>query len=211
MAPTNDPTWEERWSQGRTGWDQSGCHPNVVNLLESRQSDELGIPRNGTALIPGCGMGYDLQLFAARGLDATGLEISSTGRDAALAWLALQGDTPGRKEVVLEDFFEFDPAEKVDVIFDYTFLCALQPVLRSRWARQMSSLSRSGTTLITLMFPLPPQAAPVGGPPFALSEEIYKELLEPEGWEMVWGQEIDVPQRKTGPPGGEKLAVWKKK
>lgn len=63
--------------------------------------------------------------------------------------------------------------------------------------------------LITLMFPLPPSAKS-GGPPFALSEEIYEELLKDQGWKMVWSEDIEEPTRTVGAPGREKLAVWKR-
>lgn len=74
----------------------------------------------------------------------------------------------------------------------------------------MAKLSKasSSTRLITLQFPLNGQP---GGPPFSLSTDIYHELLD-EHWEEIWGQEVpEELRRKTGPPGGERLAVWRRK
>lgn len=94
-----------------------------------------------------------------------------------------------------------------------SFLCALPPSLRPEWARQTTHLANiatnTNTMLITLMFPLPPSAKS-GGPPFALSEEIYEELLKDQGWKMVWSEDIEEPTRTVGAPGREKLAVWKR-
>lgn len=74
----------------------------------------------------------------------------------------------------------------------------------------MTALSRPerSTRLITLMYPL--NGGP-GGPPFSLTEDIYHELLDPH-WELVWIEEVpEQERRKNAPPGGEKLAVWKRK
>jgi hypothetical protein len=55
--------WEERWASNNTGWDQGGAHPALVSLLSSesgrdgrKRADELGVKRDGRALVPGCGM-----------------------------------------------------------------------------------------------------------------------------------------------------------
>lgn len=88
--------------EGNTGWDQGSSHPELVKLLNSPESDDLGVPKQGRALVPGCGMvcvhvcirgtrvpadaceqGYDVMLFAQRGLDAFGLDISETGAKTA--------------------------------------------------------------------------------------------------------------------------------
>ncbi|KAK8844828.1 hypothetical protein IAR55_006678 [Kwoniella newhampshirensis] len=204
-----DNVWEERWQQGRTGWDQSSSHPLLVSFLQSEKAGKLGVPTKGRALVPGCGMGYDVHLFAQRGLETIGVDLAPTCVQAAKKWLASQPSTKGKSEIIVADFFEYDPEEKFDLIFDYTFLCALPPDSRTAWSRQLVRLSKpdSPTTLITLMYPLPPQSQSVG-PPWPLTEEIYHELLA-EDWNLVWAE--DVPpdmMRTTGAKGGEKLGVW---
>ena len=54
------------------------------------------------------------------------------------------------------DFFEFSPTEgRFDVVFDYTFLCAMPPSLREKWAQKMSKLVKTNTgRLVTLIFPI---------------------------------------------------------
>lgn len=50
-----------------------------------------------------------------------------------------------------------------------------------------------------------------GGPPYSLTEEVYHKLLNPE-WEVIWEEEIpEGERRKDAPPGGEKLAVWRRR
>lgn len=66
--------------------------------------------------------GYDVDLFARRGLDSIGLDIAETGVKIANKWLASQANAQrkGSAEVVLGDFFEYRPQEKFDLIYDYT-------------------------------------------------------------------------------------------
>ncbi|OWT37741.1 hypothetical protein J008_00561 [Cryptococcus neoformans] len=209
----DDNAWEERWAQGRTPFDQSAAHPAFARFLKSDIARDLGVPKSGKALVPGCGRGYDVHLLASTGLDAIGLDIAPTGVEAAKRWIGSQPSTSGKTDVLVQDFFAYDPPNKFDVIYDYTFLCALPPSLRPEWARQTTHLANiatnTNTILITLMFPLPPSAKS-GGPPFALSEEIYEELLKDQGWKMVWSEDIEEPTRTVGAPGREKLAVWKR-
>lgn len=89
----------------------------------------------------------------------------------------------------------------------------------------MTHLANPSARLVTLMFPLyplpssPPLAAgedvqlPDGGPPFALTEGIYHQLLD-DDWELIHLESIDRGRgegRTKGPEGGEKLGVWKRR
>ncbi|OCF42498.1 hypothetical protein I317_03614 [Kwoniella heveanensis CBS 569] len=198
--------------QGRTGWDQSHSHKTLVSFLNSAQADELGVPREGRALVPGCGKGYDVALFASRGLHAIGLDLAPTGVEAAQKWIALQAEsTLSNTEVICQDFFAYDPKEKFDVIYDYTFLCALPPDLHPRWAAQFHHLTSPASLLITMMYPLPPTSIGQNPPPWPLTVDRYHELLDKD-WVMVWSQDVPDEERRTvGAPGGEKLAVWRRR
>jgi hypothetical protein len=75
----------------------------------------------------------------------------------------------------------------------------------------MAALARAAPTtrLVTLMYPLNGNPLPFG-PPFSLTEADYDTLLGKD-WEMVWSQAVPEEMRRKGPPGAEKLAVWKRK
>lgn len=80
-----------------------------------------------------------------------------------------------------------------DFIFDYTFFCALPPDLRHQWASRMSTLlePRSGR-LLTLIFPILPdedesKTHEPEGPPYPVTVEEYKRVLEPFGFRIVPG------------------------
>lgn len=75
--------------------------------------------------------------------------------------------------------------------------------MRPSWAEKMPSLLRPGGYLLTLMYPISDHQ---GGPPFAVSEELYHELLDSR-FNLLWIKECkSVEARK----GREKLALWKK-
>jgi protein-L-isoaspartate O-methyltransferase len=94
-------------------------------------------------LVPGCGKGYDVALFAAHGYDAYGLEVSSHAADAARKYLEEPGKGPlegeyavrdekvgkGAMKVVCGDYFEdgwlgdvegWEGNEGFDIIYDNT-------------------------------------------------------------------------------------------
>ena len=94
-------------------------------------------------LIPGCGKGYDVALFAAHGYDAYGLEVSTHAAEAARKYLEDAGKGPlegeysvndekigrGATKIVCGDFFEdewfkdidgWEGDEGFDIIYDIT-------------------------------------------------------------------------------------------
>lgn len=80
--------------------------------------------------------------------------------------------------------------EKFDLIFDYTFLCALPRELRPTWAKRMSELLAPDGFLVCLEWPL--QKSPKeGGPPHGLSAELYEELLRKPGQEVEYDDDDD--------------------
>lgn len=80
--------------------------------------------------------------------------------------------------------------EKFDLIFDYTFLCALPRELRPTWAKRMSELLAPDGFLVCLEWPL--QKSPKeGGPPHGLSAELYEELLRKPGQEVEYDDDND--------------------
>lgn len=98
--------------------------------------------------------------------------------------------------------------EKFDLIFDYTFLCALPRELRPTWAKRMSELLAPDGFLVCLEWPL--QKSPKeGGPPHGLSAELYEELLRKPGQEVEYDDDdgegyvvVSAGDSTTGGGGG---------
>lgn len=170
----------------------------------------------GRALVPGCGRGYDVAFLAKPTRHVIGLEYSASAAAAAKDYVtAAVPDMTGHWEIQHGDFF--DPAfpgssEPFDMVYDYTFLCALRPVDRGAWADRMQSLVRPGGLLVTLMFPLRPEPLDLAvGPPFALSKAVYRELLSVRGFSELSVE--DVPAALSPSPdrtGLEALGLWQR-
>ena len=82
-------------------------------------------------------------------------------------------------------FFDLpeDGNEKFDFIYDYTFLCALDPSIRVAWAEKMAALLKPDGELLTLIFPIRENST--DGPPFKVSLELFTDLLVPVGFECT--------------------------
>jgi hypothetical protein len=127
-------------------------------------------------------------------------------------WLP-QTSPPVNTSVPLSQRYAFD------LIFDFTFLCALPPSARADWAKRMTELLVPGGKgkLVCLEFPLgKPESS--GGPPFGLTEEIYVKLLtnaEEEGGGGGGGGnkmrrlERWIPERShKGTEGKDAVSIW---
>ncbi|KAM3425090.1 hypothetical protein BST61_g7056 [Cercospora zeina] len=201
--------WDELWKQQVTPWDRAGPSHALADAVTGHP-DILGPPvksdsgrRRRRALVPGCGRGYDVLLLAALGYDAYGVDGSSAAIDAArrlqmeaggsASYRALETESGrGRETFVRNDFFKDDFLEATgggsfDLIFDYTFLCALPPPLRPSWAQRMTELLASDGHLICLEWPLH-KPANEGGPPHGLSAALYESLLRSPGQDVPYDE-----------------------
>ncbi|BFI32611.1 methyl halide transferase [Marchantia polymorpha subsp. ruderalis] len=198
MSASSGNSWDECWKEGMTPWDVGGVTPVIQHLVEQGE-----LPQ-GRALVPGCGSGYDVLALASEFRQVVGLDISETASSQAKK-NAEQHPRGKWVQFIVDDFFTYTPESPFNLIFDYTFFCALEPELRPKWASKMAELLSSDGELLTLMFPIDDFA---GGPPFALSVEAYEKVLIPQGLMLVSCEEneFSVPARK----GKEKIARWKK-
>lgn len=187
--------WQHLYEINDIPWDFGESAPALVKVIA-----EENLP-DGLAVVPGCGYGYDIKALASEKRKVIGVDIAPLAVEAARKTI---GDTPNA-EIILHDFFTLDLDGQVDLLYDYTFLCALPPSMRPQWAEKLAKLLKVGSTVVTLMFPMVPME---GGPPFSLTVETYKELLEPYGFHL-YRLDRDItsfPRRQ----GREHLGLWKR-
>ncbi len=80
--------------------------------------------------------------------------------------------------LVIGDFFDEALVEgPFDLVWDYTFLCALEPSERRRWASRMAELVRPGGALAVLLFPVVEPPPGYEGPPWPLDPDAVEGLL----------------------------------
>eukprot|EP01116_Phalansterium_solitarium_P006211 TRINITY_DN18512_c0_g1_i2.p1 TRINITY_DN18512_c0_g1~~TRINITY_DN18512_c0_g1_i2.p1 ORF type:complete len:251 (-),score=36.86 TRINITY_DN18512_c0_g1_i2:134-886(-) len=191
--------WEKLWQVQETPWDIGRAHTALVELVDSDQ-----LP-HGRALVPGCGRGYDVLALASPARTAVGLDLSDTALDLARELRAQRGVADTQAVFENKDFFALPEDEKFNVIYDYTFFCAINPSQRLAWAKKMSALIAPGGELVTLIFPV---ADHQGGPPFAVHPDIYKALLEAEGFRSIFLEPLtNSPASRAGK---EYIGRWRK-
>ena len=175
--------------------------------------NRYGYHSGSTALVPGCGRAYDAIALAQHGFaKVVAVDISKAACAAARALIAKSAPGVSSIEVVNANFFEHATERLYDFIWDCTFLCALDPFVRKRWASKMRSLLSKGGILMTCIFPLSDTRK--GGPPYRLTVPIVSELLTEAGFEPI---EIraSLPPEECHKPGGftgsdgTALATWR--
>lgn len=190
--------WEKCWEQGVTPWDLGKPTPILKRL------HQIGALPKGRTLVPGCGTGYDVAAIACPERFVVGLDISEVAiRNAVEVCSSLSN--ADYYTFLKEDFFTWQPAELFDLIFDYTFFCAIYPEMRPLWGQRIAELLKPDGELITLMFPISDH---VGGPPYKVSTADYEAVLVPMGFKAlsVVDNDLAVGPRK----GREKLGRWKR-
>ncbi|KAF3046197.1 hypothetical protein E8E11_008201 [Didymella keratinophila] len=229
---TQSAGWSSLWDSDKSDlWDRGRPSDALVTFLWTHP---LGVELGGIAgtrplkaFVPGCGRGHDVAMLALNGFEAWGLEVSQKATDSADANIKAQlakptddnsGKGEGRSkpavaEVLLGDFFERDWESQVgtdfegfDIIYDYTFLCALLPSMRQDWAQRMSQLLSPTGMLVCLEFPMwKPLTAP--GPPYGLNG-VYWNILAEGGTGVV--DDAGSLSKADGDVGAfERIAYWK--
>ncbi|MBI5471803.1 MAG: methyltransferase domain-containing protein [Ignavibacteriae bacterium] len=190
--------WDSRYRSDEADWDMGTPTPAFEDLLDSKKLEP------GTALVLGCGKGYDALLFAQRGFDVTAIDFSSE----AIVHARVLAEQNGVKiNFVQEDLFDYslDVMDEFNYVIEYVTYCAIDPARRAEFASMAASVLKPGGQLVGLFFPLDNHS---GGPPFAVSmDEVHR--LFGRKLELV---SVEAPPRSVTPrKGRELMTIWKKK
>ncbi|KAI8941041.1 hypothetical protein NX059_002285 [Plenodomus lindquistii] len=221
--------WSSLWESNESDlWDRGRPSPALVAFLEDHPNGKeiLAQGRPLKAFVPGCGRGHDVAMLALHGIETWGLEVSQGAVNVANENVKAQLENPApsnfggkgsrptsaNAKVILGDFFQKGWESQItadfqgfDIIYDYTFLCALLPEMRKDWAERMSQLLSPTGVLICLEFPMwKPLKAP--GPPWGL-KGVHENLLADGGTGTIDG----TGQLTRGSPGKgalERITYW---
>jgi len=163
-------SWEEHWKTGHTPWDAERSPPALLDLVSS------GTLPSGRVLVPGCGAGYDVLTLTSAERAVTGLEVAPSALPRFETLRAEAGVPAERATVHHADFFDWEPDALFDLIWDYTFLCAIEPSEREAWAHRVDALLAPGGELVTLIFPVADWPAE-DHPPYRMSPDLVSSLL----------------------------------
>jgi len=172
-TPVNTTSsWEALWASGDVPWDAGAPEPGLMAWLARAG----GHGPAGRALVPGCGAGYSAAALASPTRRVVGLDLAPSSAQR-FAEVAAQAGVQRFVEHVVGDFFEVSLGTPFDLIYDYTFLCALPRELRTRWGTRMAELVRPGGTLLCMVFPIITPPPGYQGPPWPLTVDEVRGLL----------------------------------
>ena len=189
--PLQPGFWDERFERGFTPWDRAG----VPLALRDFVARSVGARRT---LIPGCGAAYELAFLSNVGWDATAIDFSP----AAVA-VAKEAVGQWADRVVKADFFQWEPAAPLELIYERACLCALPRALWPRLAARYAALLPPGGLLAGFFFFDDVDK----GPPFGISAEQLDELLTPN---FVKVEDAAVEDSIPVFEGKERWQVWQR-
>jgi hypothetical protein len=135
--------WEKRFHEGDTPWDLGEATPLLHEALEFLQalpgySSELGSVKSANVLCAGAGRGADALELVRHGFDVVAVEWAGSAVDSLRKrHRALGPNVNGSLSIIEGDFFKIE-AIQVDIAFEHTFLCALDPDCRPNYVDVMS-------------------------------------------------------------------------
>lgn len=155
--------WENKYLENETGWDIGEISEPIKEYMNQLTN------KGSSILIPGGGNSYELEYLYNQGF-----------KDVAVIDIATQPlkniqkripDFPTSK-LINQDFFEHQ--KKYDLIIEQTFFCALDPALRTAYAKKMSELLNNKGKLIGLLFDF---ELTNEGPPFGGCKDEYLQIF----------------------------------
>jgi SAM-dependent methyltransferase len=184
--------WDERYRGGTTPWDAGGVPLKLAQWLPTQ-------PRGQRVLVPGCGSGYEVRLFAEHGDEVLGIDFSAAALETAQRRL---GKLAGR--VRKADFFALDESA-FDLVYERTFLCALPRRRWPQWGARIPTMVRGGGVLAGFFFFDDNER----GPPFGISVPALHALLDPS-FTLVEDEPVPAEQSVPVLRGKERWQVWKR-
>jgi SAM-dependent methyltransferase len=176
--------WEERYRNGRTGWDRGQPSPALRHWLDG------GALAPCRVAVPGCGRGHEAVALAALGFDVTAIDLAPSALAALNEQLQARGLSA---RLVQADVLEWRPQAPFDAVYEQTSLCALEPAQWTRYARQLHDWLRADGRLFASFM----QTGQDGGPPYHCDIADMEALFAPPRW--AWNDEPPV----TVPHSGE--------
>ncbi len=192
QRPEHPDFWCKRFGEGVTPWDAGRVQGDFASFVAARTQ-----PLN--SLIPGCGSAWEASHLADHRWPVTALDFSPTAVACAREVLADQA-----VDLVCADFFAWQPAQALDLIYERAFLCALPRKLWADWGKRVAELLPPGGLLAGYFF----VCEQLKGPPFGILPEQLDALLLPN-FECLTNQPVadSIPVFA----GRERWQVWRRR
>lgn len=196
---TKDPLqpgfWNERFEISFTPWDKGGVPLALQDFVAKAERPLI-------TLIPGCGVGYEAAFLAQSGWDVTAIDFSAAAVASAQAAIGEWG-----RHVIEADFFLYQPAQPLELIYERAFLCALPPDMRPQIVRRWAELLPAGALLAGFFYIDDSAGRSLKGPPFSIAAAELQALISPY-FELI--EDADVADSIPVFAGKEHWQVWRR-
>lgn len=193
--PRHPDFWNERFEKSFTPWDKGGVPQELQRFVQAALQPLA-------TLIPGCGNGYEAAYLAQAGWPVTAIDFSPAAVQSARAAIG-----PWGKHVLEADFFTYQPEQKLDLIYERAFFCALPHEMRAAIVARWAVLLPPGAWLAGYFFIDDAVDASLKGPPFTIpSVELIKLVLP--YFELL--EDREVTDSLPVFAGKERWQVWRR-
>lgn len=165
MLNLDEKFWSSRYQNGYIGWDIGSPSPPLNQYLCQIHNKEIHV------LIPGAGNAHELT--SAWQMGFTNIHLLDISAFPINNFLEKNPSFP-KNQVHHQDFFQHEG--KYDLILEQTFFCALDPLLRLKYAEKMNQLLKPDGRLVGVLFD---RDFGFEGPPFGGSREEYQTYFKP--------------------------------
>ena len=187
---TGAAAWEAIYQANDAGWDLGEANPVLVHVLAEKKLPAP--PRH--VLVPGCGTGHDALAFLDAGYAVTAMDFAQTAVATAAArsqspfWHCLQADALAADNGVADN--------SIDIIFEHTFFCALQPHQREAYAASLARMIKAHGELWALSM----RTKFTNRQPYDSTPEEYIALMTAQGFHCVEQEPMEAwsHQRRKG-------------
>ena len=165
MIELSESFWNNKYLNDKTGWDLGEISNPLKEYFDQLKDKNLRI------LIPGGGNSYEAEyLFSLGFSNVFVVDIA----EEPLKRIRNRVPSFPKENLIHADFFELENV--FDLIIEQTFFCAINPELRSDYARKVSELLTEKGKLVGLLFDAQLNE---DHPPFGGSKQEYKEYFTP--------------------------------
>lgn len=194
--PTQAGFWNERFETQFTPWDKGGVPKALQHFVAKAKRPLL-------TLIPGCGLGYEAAFLAKSGWDVTAIDFSPAAVASAKALIGEWG-----KHVLESDFFQYQPARPLELIYERAFLCALPHTMREKIVQRWAELLSADGMLVGFFIVDDAPERSLKGPPFSISSRELHDLISPY---FTLLEDAEVTDSIPVFVGKERWQVWRRR
>ncbi|MDG1658802.1 MAG: SAM-dependent methyltransferase [Crocinitomicaceae bacterium] len=180
--------WNIRYLEGATGWDMGKVSPPIKGYVDQLEDKTILI------LIPGAGNSHEVEYLHRQGF--TNVHLLDYAETPMKLFCDRNPDFP-KKHVHIEDLFAHEG--RYDLILEQTLFCAINPILRQKYADKVSGLLAENGKLVGVLFGCKFEE----GPPFGGTRDEYLSYFS----SLFRGIEMNPCYNSIEPRSGKELFI----